>query len=198
MPFMLAIYERPVVLFGKRGESALLLRTSFALLYAVFAANVFAQPQTPSALAQATIFLVRHAERADTAAGTTTADPSLSDAGRARAVALATLLKDAGITTIFVTELRRTQETAAPLAAALGIVPTVIAQNDLKALVPKLKSTVGNVLVVGHSNTVPAVIDALGLTAPIIGDADFDNLFIVTPGQSASGLPPRLIRLHYR
>ena len=196
---MMAICDQPVVLFAKRGEAALLLRMSSALLCAVFAtANVFAQPQAPNALAQGTIFLVRHAERADTAAGTTTADPSLSDAGRARAVSLATLLKDAGITTIFVTELRRTQETAAPLAGALGIVPTVIAQNDLKALVLKLKSTVGNVLVVGHSNTVPAVIDALGLTPPVIGDADFDNLFIVTLGQSASGPPPRLIRLHYR
>jgi broad specificity phosphatase PhoE len=196
---MMAIYGRSGALFAKPGESTVLLRASVALLCAVFAiANVCAQPQAPGALARGTIFLVRHAERADTAAGTTTADPSLSEAGRERAVSLATLLKDAGITSIFVTELKRTRETAAPLAHALGIVPTVIAQNDLNALVPKLKSMVGNALVVGHSNTVPAIMEALGLTRPVIGDADFDNLFIVTPGHSASGLPPHVIRLHYR
>jgi phosphohistidine phosphatase SixA len=198
-PFMMAVNGQPVVLFAKRRQFTLLLRTSFALLCALVAATiVLAQPQAPSAVGPGTIFLVRHAERADTAAGTTTADPSLSDAGHARAVSLATLLKDARITTIFVTELKRTRETAAPLADALGIVPTVIAQNDLKALIARLRSTVGNVLVVGHSNTVPAVIDALGVLPPAIGDADFDNLFIVTPGPLASGLPPHLIRLHYR
>ena len=171
----------------------------FALLCAALVAtNAFGQPQSPSATAQGTVFLVRHAERADTASGMTTADPSLSDAGRARAVSLATLLKDAGIAAIFVTEFKRTRETAAPLADALGLVPTVVAQNDLKALISKLASTVGNVLVVGHSNTLPAMLDALGVTPPAIGDADFDNLFLVTPAQPSSGLPPRVIRLHYR
>ena len=170
-----------------------------ALFCAAFVAtNGFAQPQTPSATGQGTIFLVRHAERADTAAGTTTPDPSLSDAGRARAVSLATMLKDAGITAIFVSEFRRTRETAAPLADALGIVPTVVAQNDVKALLSRFASIAGNVLVVGHSNTLPMIIEALGVTPPAIGDADFDNLFLVTPAQPSSGLPPRVIRLHYR
>jgi broad specificity phosphatase PhoE len=196
---MVAIYGQLVVLFAKRWEPTLLLKRSFALLCTVFAtANVFAQPQAPSALAQGTIFLVRHAERADTAAGTTTTDPSLSDPGRARAVSLATLLKDAGITAIFVTEYKRTRETAAPLADALGIVPTVIAQNGLKALIAKLRSTAGNVLVVGHSNTLPEMMKELGVSPPTIGDADFDNLFMVMLGQPSGDQGPRLIRLHYR
>ena len=46
----------------------------------------------------------------------TTKDPDLSDAGRARAESLANVLKDAGITAIYATELKRTQQTAAPLA----------------------------------------------------------------------------------
>ena len=166
-----------------------------ALLFAALVAtSAFAQPQSPSATAQGTVFLVRHAERADTASGMTTADPSLSDAGRARAVALATLLKDAGITAIFVTEFKRTRETAAPLAETLGVVPAVVPQNDLKALIAKLTSTAGNALVVGHSNTLPAMLDAFGVTPPVIGDADFDNLFVVTPAQPSSGLPSRVIR----
>ena len=150
-----------------------------------------------SAAAQGTIFLVRHAERADTVAGappSMSSDPSLSDAGHARAASLATALKDADIRAIFVTEFKRTQETAAPLAKALGIKPTTMVSKDPSALIQQLKKIGGNALVVGHSNTVPDIIKALGVAAPVvIGDNDFDNLFIVTPGQ-----PARFVRLHYR
>jgi broad specificity phosphatase PhoE len=149
----------------------------------------------PAAAAQDTVFLVRHAERADGLPGATpSADPSLSDVGRARAASLATLLKDADIRAIFVTEFKRTQETAAPLAESLKITPTTAVSKDPAALVEQLKKIGGNVLVVGHSNTVPEIIKALGAGPPVtIGDNDFDNLFIVTPGK-----PPRVLRLHFR
>jgi phosphohistidine phosphatase SixA len=146
--------------------------------------------------AQGTIFLVRHAERADsgTMAGTTMAtDPDLSDAGRARAESLAMMLKDAGIKTIYTTEYQRTRQTAAPLAKALGIEVTVVPSRDMKGLIEKLKAAAAPVLVVGHSNTVGETIAALGISEPVkIGDADYDNLFIVSPG-----VKPTLVRLHY-
>jgi broad specificity phosphatase PhoE len=148
--------------------------------------------------AQGTIFLVRHAERADTASGapaTMGTDPSLSEAGHARARALARMLKDAGITAIFVTEYKRTQQTAAPLAQALGVAPAEIAAKDIGALIARLEQTAGSALVVGHSNTVPDIVKALGVATPIaIADDEFDNLLVVSPGQPA----PRLIRLRYR
>ena len=53
-------------------------------------------------------------------------------------------------------------------------------------------------LVVGHSNTVPEVMKALGVPAPTIEDNEFDNLFIVMPGRQPSGQSPQVIRLHYR
>lgn len=150
---------------------------------------------TAPAFAQS-IVLVRHAERADTAAGgepMMAADPNLSDAGHARAKRLAGLLRDAGITAIYVTEYKRTQQTAAPLATALGITPTVIKAADSKALVDRLKSAAGHVLVVGHSNTVPAVASALTATPPIaIADDEYDNLLVVSPGPAA-----RLLRLRF-
>ena len=163
--------------------------TVIALLYALLTAS--------AATAQGTIFLVRHAERADTVAGappSMASDPSLSEAGRARAASLATVLKDADIRAIFVTEFKRTQETAAPLAKALGITPMTMVSKDPSALIQQLKKISGNALVVGHSNTVPDMIKALGVGAPVvIGDNDYDNLFVVVPGQ-----PARLVRLHYR
>ena len=140
--------------------------------------------------AQSTIFVVRHAEKAQGAGD----DPDLSEAGRARAESLATLLKDAAISAIYSSEVKRTQQTASPLAKALQLEPTIIPAKDRPALIAKLLGASGNVLVVGHSNTIPEIIKALGVTDPVaIADNDYDNLFVVVPGEK-----PRLIHLHYR
>ena len=152
---------------------------------------------TATAFAQGNVLLVRHAERADTGGGapaTMAADPSLSDTGRQRAESLAAILKDAGITAIYATEFKRTQETAAPLAKALGIAVTTVPAKDIAGLVQKLKGATSNVLVVGHSNTVPEIVKALGVTAPLkIDDTEYDNLLVVT-----SATQPQLLRLRYR
>ena len=153
-----------------------------------------------TALAQAeppAIFIVRHAERADAASGspaTMASDPDLSEAGRSRAESLGSALKDAAITAIYVTEYKRTQQTAAPLAKAAGVSVTIVPAKDTAALIAKLRSSTGNALVVGHSNTVPEIIKALGVSTPVtVADSEYDNLFVVTPGS-----PARLIHLHYR
>ena len=149
------------------------------------------------ALAPQTVFLVRHAERADTAPGgkpTMAADPDLSEAGRVRAASLADMLEDANVTAIFTTKYKRTQQTAAPLAKVLGIRPTVLDSNDAAALLQAIAATKGNVLVVGHSNTVPAIIEGLGITSPVaIADDEYDHLFVLTRAPT-----PGLLRLHYR
>ena len=142
-----------------------------------------------AATAQSTIFIVRHAEKADAAK-----DPDLSEAGRARAEALAKMLKDANITAIYATEFKRTQQTATPLAKALSITITTLPAKDNAALIAKLRAWTGNALVVGHGDTIPALIKALGISDPInIGENDYDNLFAVVLDQK-----PHLIRLHYR
>ena len=92
------------------------------------------------AAAQSTIFFVRHAEKAQGE------DPDLTEAGRARAESLASLLKDTGISAIYTSEVKRTQQTAAPLAKLLHLEPIAIPAKDRDALVTKLKATSGNVL----------------------------------------------------
>jgi broad specificity phosphatase PhoE len=158
-------------------------------------ALLLAVTSTP-AYAQHTVFLVRHAERADAGGampGMMADDPDLSRQGRARADSLVTLLKDAGIRTIITTEYKRTQQTAAPLAKALGIRPTVIPAKDVGALTAAVKSASGHVLVVGHSNTVPAVVKGLAAGEEVaIGEQDYDNLLIVVLDGT-----PTLLRLHY-
>jgi phosphohistidine phosphatase SixA len=158
---------------------------------------LFCASATP-ALAQHTIVLVRHAERAD--AGTQApagADPDLAPEGRTRAASLARVLADAKITQIFTTEYKRTQQTAAPLAQVLELSITTVPSGSTAALIDRIKVANGNVLVVGHSNTLPEVIKRLGVAGLItIPEDQFDDLFVVTTGTGGSA--PSLVRLHYR
>jgi broad specificity phosphatase PhoE len=162
-------------------------------------AATFIAATATAAAAQTTYLIVRHAERADAGtggmgAGGTANDPGLSPEGRARATSLAEILKVSKLTAVFTTEFKRTQETAQPAAAAHGLTPTVVDAQQTAALVQKLAAATGAVLVVGHSNTVPEVIAALGITDKVIvPDTEFDNLFIVV-----SGPRPTLIRLKYK
>ena len=135
------------------------------------------------------VVIVRHAERDNN----DPKDPDITAAGRARAEALTKILKDAEITAIFVTELKRTQETAAPVSKTTGIEPTIVGGKDTAALVSKLRQAKGNALVVGHGNTIPDIIKALGIDAPIqIPDEDYTDFFVVTLGSK-----PQLLRLRY-
>jgi broad specificity phosphatase PhoE len=141
------------------------------------------------ASAQPIVVIVRHGEKAASGGS----DPDLSSAGRTRADALARILKDSGITAIFTSEFKRTQETAAPTATSAQVTPTVIAAEDTATLVAKLHQLNGNALVVGHGNTIPDIIKALGINTPInIPDDNYSELLIVTLGDK-----PQLFRLHY-
>ena len=147
-----------------------------------------------AASAQSVVFVVRHAERADAGMmAASGADPDLSAAGHSRAESLAPALRDARITAIYVTEFKRTRQTAEPLAKLLGLEPAVLSSKDTDGLAQRVKSSTGNVLVVGHSNTVPTLIEALAGEAVTVGDSDYDNLFLVTSGAARS-----VLRLHYR
>src|SRR6266481_5944502 len=143
----------------------------------------------PIVSAQPVVVIVRHAEKAANGGN----DPDLSSAGRARANELARILKDSGITAIFATEFKRTQETAAPTATSTHVTPTVVAAKDTAALVARLHQLNGNALVVGHGDTIPNIVKALGINSSInIPDADYSELLIVTLGDK-----PQLFRLHY-
>ena len=147
--------------------------------------------------AQPVVFLVRHAERADAgmaSAKTPGTDPALSGAGLARAKALAAMLKDAKITAVITTEYRRTKQTGDPAAKAAGVSPTVVESKDAAGLLAKVKAAPGNVLVVGHSNTLPELLKGLGITEPVaIADDEYDAMFIVTRSS-----PPTMVRVRYR
>ena len=130
-----------------------------------------------------TVILVRHGEKADVPAN----DPPLSEVGAARAKALLAAARDAGITAVITTQFARTRETARPTAEALGITPEVaraggsVAQHAQEVARMVQAHAGGVVLVVGHSNTLPAIIAALGAPQPPpICDSEYDDLYVVT------------------
>lgn len=129
-----------------------------------------------------TVILVRHAEKAAEPA----ADPPLTEAGKARAEALWMALKDAGVRAVITTQYARTVATGAPTATHLGIAPEVVNAGGANhpaqvASLVKTKHAGETVLVVGHSNTVPAIIAALGAKEPAaICDLEYDNFYVVT------------------
>jgi len=156
----------------------------------VFIVIAFAAAAT-DARAQNAIFLVRHAEKVDESR-----DAALSPAGLQRAETLARELGTAGVTAIYTTQFQRTIKTAEPLARRLKLTMTS-ADTPPAELIRSIRKQhpTGTVLIVGHSNTIPELLTALGHPTPVhIGGDEYDNLFVVVP--KAIGAPT-VLRLKY-
>jgi broad specificity phosphatase PhoE len=131
-----------------------------------------------------TVIVVRHAEKA-TGQGD---DPHLSDAGEVRARSLARSLEGAGVSAVITTQWARTAETALPTARAAGVTPEVVPvvwdsiPRHAAAIAAAVRGHPGEViLVVGHSNTVPDIVAALGVERPAaICDSEYDRMEIVS------------------
>lgn len=137
------------------------------------------------------VILVRHGEKQPAPAD----DPSLSEAGVARAKALDAALAHSAPSTIVVSARKRTIETAAVVQQRTGVTPTVIGLDGahVKNAAAAVMKATGVVLVVGHSNTIPAIVTALGgPKLPDICDASYATMFLVTP--AASGKPAQVVR----
>jgi len=162
-------------------------------LFLIFAASIL-----PAAAADhpQIVVLVRHAEKSDAPAG----DVTLSESGRARAEELAIALAEMKLDTIITTQYRRTRDTAAALSRPLKLTPVIVqagpdTASHVKAVAAAIRAGGSSVLVVGHSNTVPAIITALGGPAmQELCETEYSNLFTLAlmPGQ-----PARLIHSNY-
>lgn len=166
------------------------------MLFALLAALLGTAPEAAAdANPVTTVILVRHAEKT-----TARQDPALTPRGSARANELARVLADVKLDAIYTTPYQRTRMTAAPVAARAKLVPVEV-MAAAEAYATELVSTIrqkhvgGTVLVVGHSNTTPEVLKALGIADPVtIEDGEYDRLFIVTLTNNA---PPRMLALRF-
>lgn len=129
-------------------------------------------------------YIVRHAEKetpSTMANKTMTSDVPLSEAGKKRAEALKDLLQKENIKHIYSTNFIRTKSTAQPLADAIHVPIETYDPKDSN-LIPKLKSLGGNILIVGHSNTVDDLVNELTGKKQINGDLQdsaYGDLFVV-------------------
>ena len=137
-----------------------------------------------------TVYLVRHAERADEPRQ----DPPLTEKGNARAQELARILSNANIKAIITSQFSRTKLTAEPLAKQANVTvtsislslspsnPRMISEQSTTEVTNKILERAGeSVLVIGHSNSIPDVIKMLGGdVTPTIDEKKFDDLFVVT------------------
>lgn len=125
-----------------------------------------------------TVLMVRHAE----AAGTPANDPPLTTIGDARAQKLVHVAANAGLDAIFVTNLQRTQQTAAYIAANMSLTPIILNESQIEELVTAITSDHRGekILVVGHSHTIPDILEELNISEPPpITSSDYDNLFVI-------------------
>ncbi len=171
------------------------MRTLRLLLALVLAAPAHLAGAQSSPAGTTTVIVVRHAEKLAEPA----ADPLLTPAGTARAAALAAALQDAHVDAVITTQFQRSRLTAAPSATAFALVPEVVdarAPNHAQAVAAAALSHRGRtVLVVGHSNTVSAIVAALGAHEPgPLCDGDYDDLFVVTVPPTG---PARVVHAHY-
>ena len=128
-----------------------------------------------------TVILIRHGERDEPNPTDPDPDPHLNELGRARAQTLIHVVGKSGIKAIYTSHFLRTKETAQPLAGHLSLLPIQIDAvpdigNDILS-----KHAGKTVLVIGHTDSVPQLINQLGAGRSVnIEDGEFDRLFVVT------------------
>jgi len=136
-----------------------------------------------------TIYVVRHAEKdtgIDPETMQTVKDPPLSPEGQERALALKQMLSGKNVKHIYSTNTLRTISTAKPLKELFLDVPlqTYSSKPDsMNAFIEQLKAIrKGNILVVGHSNTIDDIANKLCGSSVVPGDLkdnEYDNLFVI-------------------
>jgi len=128
-------------------------------------------------------YVVRHAEKAATTAGSTMSrsDPPLTDTGKKRAEDLKEVLRSKKIGYIFSTNTARTRETAEPTRAYFGLTTETYAPMPDDAFISRLKTLKKNALIVGHSNTVDDIVNKLSGTNYLsdLPETEYNHLFVV-------------------
>jgi len=130
-------------------------------------------------------FFVRHAEKAVLdPAPPDPPGPPLSEAGRTRAERLGEIMKDAGLDLVYTTDFIRTRTTAEKVQARYNNIPLPIQYQFTEAwLANQLIVNRGKrIFIVGHSNTVPRMVNALmgpGTTLADLDDKNYSAFFVV-------------------
>ncbi|RJE71044.1 hypothetical protein BGP78_21415 [Pseudoalteromonas sp. MSK9-3] len=135
------------------------------------------------------IVLFRHAEKM------TGKNPHLTDEGIKRAKRLTIMLAPYKPTSLFSTGYNRTQQTITPLAEHTKLAVLPYNPRELPAFAETLRNLSGTIVVAGHSNTTPELIELLSGHVTHISETEFDKVFVLTPTKTPSTLHWQLDRL---
>ena len=143
-----------------------------------------------ASIAQEAVYVIRHVEKELSGD-----DPAITAGGKARAAAWAKMLEYAGLDAVFTSDAKRTQQTGEVIAEKLGVPMNALSRNDIAGLIDALVFDYedDSVLVVGHAETIPVILESLGAFEEInVSQTDFANLFVlIQPGSEET----RLIRV---
>lgn len=115
-------------------------------------------------------------------------NPDLLPEGKATAEKLVAWFAGKPLAAIYVTDFKRTRQTAAPLAEARGLEPKAYDPRDTPALIARVKAESGPALIVGHSNTVPEIVEALGGERfPDLKHEEFGDIWTIAEGEVVRG-----------
>jgi phosphohistidine phosphatase SixA len=165
---------------GQRSDLMPLIRLFSAFALLALAACFPVAPQVPVG---PSYYVMRHLHTPQGAQ-----DPDLTAEGQRVAAMLPEWFAADPPVAIFVTDTKRSRQTAEPLARALGITPQVYDPANNPALVQRVRAVTGGaVLVVGHSNTVPDIVEQLGGTRPApITHPEFGDIWHISPATGST------------
>jgi broad specificity phosphatase PhoE len=170
---------------------------AIAAASACAAASAGEAPVIPDGKTETTVYLIRHAEKASD----TDLNPDLSSRGRARAESLAVQLRDSGVNMIIISDLKRTRQTAAPLAKLRHLQPRIIPiGSSVDTHVRRVASEIrrhqrATILVAGHNNTDNRIHEKIaGEKIRDLCTDEYANLIIVSLSE---GKPTRMLLEQY-
>jgi len=146
----------------------------------IFTLAMMALIAAPARAAPTTVYVMRHL---NTPEGQR--DPDLTAEGQQNAQRVRAWFTGKPLTAIYISDFRRTRQTIAPLAVERGLTPVIYDPADPKALIATIGGASGSVLIVGHSNTVPDLVEALGGDRPgPMTHPDFGDIWTIAGGKT--------------
>jgi 2,3-bisphosphoglycerate-dependent phosphoglycerate mutase len=176
LPYFLRYFFRSLIF----AENFAMRNVLLVLLWSIVG---IAQAQAQASI----IFLVRHCEKALES----TNNPNLAEEGHKRAQHLAEILKNAGIEAVYSTNTKRTMQTGEPLAKAMNLNIQVYEPKD-STFAQTLRQAGKKILVVGHSNTVPELLNQLMGTETYQPNDLYGDLWVVNLTEKEKALVLRL------
>ncbi len=147
-------------------------RPLLVLFFTVFSIAVSASEFTE-------IYLVRHGEKVDNSSNS-----DLTDLGKSRAQTFSALLSNENVTHVFSTDFLRTKNTADPTAKSHNLEIEIYNADRDQEFAEKLIKLSGTILVVGHSNTIPNLVNRLtGENFEDLDESVYDKIYRVTYDQ---------------